>query len=114
MYFDSPGLNQTITIIQAHILQAFYSIDYMFIVTSTTFKNSIRTIQVMDKINPPKLVLVRNQCDKFDTDLKMQKVKEKDRALLDQYGIARQVLYVSTKKEDNYMDNTRLRKLMKG
>ena len=68
IYYDSPGLNQSINITHAHILQAFYCVDIMFIVTSVTFKNSIKSIQVMNKINPPKLYLVRNQCDRFDSD----------------------------------------------
>jgi GTPase Era involved in 16S rRNA processing len=71
VYFDSPGLNQTINITHAECLKAFYSIDFMFIATSTTFKNSIKSIQVMDKINPPKLFLVRSQCDKFKTDAEL-------------------------------------------
>ena len=71
VYFDSPGLNQTINITHAKCLKAFYTIDIMFIATSVTFKNVIRSIQVMDKINPPKLYLVRNQCDKFETDADM-------------------------------------------
>ena len=78
VYFDSPGLNQTITVTQAEYLKAFYAIDCMFIVTSVTFKNSKNSIQVMNKINPPKLYLVRNQCDKFENDAKMNECKAKD------------------------------------
>lgn len=86
----------------------------MFIVTSVSFKNSIKTVQVMNKINPPKLFLVRNMCDKFENDADMTKCKEKDRALLAQYGIKRTILYVSNKKGDDFMDNAKLKRLMKG
>ena len=65
VYFDSPGLNQTFNITHAEYLKAFYDVDCMFIATSVTFKNSIKTIQVMDKINPPVFYLIRNQCDMF-------------------------------------------------
>lgn len=114
VYFDSPGLNQTINVTHAEYLKAFYSIDIMFVATSTTFKNSIRAIQVMDKINPPKLLLVRNQCDKFESDQAMQKCKEKDKKFLTQHSITRQVLYVSTLRDDSFMDNAQFNKLMKG
>lgn len=65
VYFDSSGLNQTFNITQAEYLKALYDVDCMFIATSVTFKNSIKTIQVMDKINPPVFYLIRNQCDMF-------------------------------------------------
>lgn len=113
-YFDSPGLNQTINITHAENLKAFYSVDYMFIATSVTFKNSIRSIQVMDKINPPKLFLVRNMCDKFETQAAMDSCKQKDKELLQQYGINRPILYVSAKKDDSFMDNAKLKALMNG
>ena len=112
-YFDSPGLNQTINITHAECLKAFYTIDIMFIASSVTFKNVIRSIQVMNKINPPKLYLVRNQCDKF-SDNEMTNCKEKDRKLLLDYGINRPILYVSTFKPDSFMDNARFKKLIKG
>lgn len=82
VYFDSPGLNQTFNITHAEYLKAFYTIDIMFIATSVTFKNSIRTIQVMDRINPPKLYLVRNQCDKFASEEEFQEAVEKDRKVI--------------------------------
>lgn len=82
VYFDSPGLNQTFNITHTEYLKAFYTIDIMFIATSVTFKNSIRTIQVMDKINPPKLYLVRNQCDKFSNEEDFQKAVEKDKKVI--------------------------------
>jgi NADH:ubiquinone oxidoreductase subunit B-like Fe-S oxidoreductase len=58
-------LNPYVDITNAENLKAFYKVDYIFVVTAVTFKNSVRTIQVFDKINPPKFCLVRNQCDKF-------------------------------------------------
>lgn len=112
-YFDSPGLNQAINITHAEILKAFYCIDYMFIATSVTFKNVVKSIQVMDKINPPKLFLVRNQCDRF-TPAELEKCKAKDRNVLQQYGINRPILYVSAKKPKEFMDNYQLINLMKG
>lgn len=112
-YFDSPGLNQTINITHAECLKAFYTIDIMFIASSVTFKNVIRSIQVMNKINPPKLYLVRNQCDKFNEN-EMMKCKEKDRKVLLDHGINRPILYVSTLKGDNFMDNAQFKKLLKG
>ena len=64
-YFDSPGLNPYVDITNYDTLKAFYQVDYVFLVTAVTFKNSVNTIQVFDKINPPKFYLVRNKCDKF-------------------------------------------------
>ena len=113
-YFDSPGLNQTINITHAECLKAFYTIDIMFIASSVTFKNVIRSIQVMNKINPPKLYLVRNQCDKFRTDAELMKCKEKDRKVLQGCGVNRPILYVSTIKDDSFMDNAQFKKLVKG
>jgi hypothetical protein len=65
-------LNSYVDITNAETLKAFYCVDYIFVVTGVTFKNSVRTIQVFDKINPPKFYLVRNQCDKFLNDQKFQ------------------------------------------
>ncbi len=113
-YWDSPGLNQTITITQAQYLKAFYSIDIMFIVTAITFKNSIRTIQVMDTINPPNLYLVRNQCDKFENEQDLQEAMEKDKKVLKDIKNVKSVLYVSTVKGDEFKDNAKLRNYMKG
>ena len=104
-YFDSPGLNQTINITHAECLKAFYTIDIMFIATSVTFKNVIRSIQVMNKINPPKLFLVRNQCDRFESEAELMNCKEKDKKVLLDSGVKRPILYVSTRKGDDFMDN---------
>ena len=82
VYFDSPGLNQTLSITHATYLKAFYTVDIMIIATSVTFKNSIRTIQVMNQINPPQLYLVRNQCDKFENEEEFQKAVEKDKKVI--------------------------------
>lgn len=67
------------SITNAEYLKAFYAVDLMFIATSVTFKNSVNTIQVMDKISPPGLFLVRSQCDKFENDGDLQKCKQKDK-----------------------------------
>ena len=116
VYFDSPGLNQTFSITHAEYLKAFYTIDFMFIATSVTFKNSFRTIQVMDKINPPKLYLVRNQCDKFANEEQFQKAVEKDKKVLADCNLTnvREILYVSAKKPDNFKDNAKLKRLLRG
>ena len=113
-YFDSPGLNQAINVTHADCLKAFYTIDIMFITTSVTFKNVIRSIQVMNKINPPKLFLVRNQCDKFETNAEMMKCKQKDLKVMKDCGVNRPILYVSTRKPDTFMDNAQFKKLVKG
>jgi len=113
-YFDSPGLNQTINITNASCLKAFYSIDCMIITIGTTFKNSIRSIQVMSKIKPPKLILLRNQCDKFETAADLEKCKKKDKSLMSDYGINLPILYVSAKRDNKFMDNAQFAKIMKG
>ncbi len=61
----------------------------MFIATAVTFKNSVKSIQVFDKINPPKLFLVRNQCDKFEKDEDFQAAVAKDRQVLASIGVNR-------------------------
>jgi hypothetical protein len=116
VYFDSPGLNQTINITHAECLKAFYAIDIMFIATAVTFKNSIKTIQVMDRINPPQLYLIRNQCDRFSNEEDFQKAVVKDNDLLKQYNIKNvaKILYVSAVKDDSFIDNAEFKRLMKG
>lgn len=37
----------------------------------------------MDKINPPKFYLVRNMCDKFETEAQMKDCKRKDQEVLE-------------------------------
>ena len=86
----------------------------MFLITAVTFKNCIRSIQVFDKINPPKLFLVRNQCDKFKSDEEFQSCVTKDNKVLEDINIKREILYISCLKGDNFKDNARFKRLMRG
>ena len=88
-YFDSPGLNEYNSITNADTLKAFYQVDYVFIATAVTFKNCKRCIQVMNHINPPKLYLVRTQCDKFPSEAEFMSARTKDHQLLKDWGIQR-------------------------
>ena len=114
IYWDSPGLNEHVGITNADTLKAFYEVDIMFIATAVTFKNCKRCIEVMNHINPPQLYLVRNQCDKFESEAKFEQARQKDMGLLQEWGIKREVLYVSAKEHEGYRDNARFKQIMLG
>lgn len=68
----------------------------------------------MDRINPPRLFLLRTQCDKFPTKEEFEVAKTKDYKLLQQWGIKREILYISAMKPDDFKDNLRFKKIMMG
>ena len=88
--------------------------DFVFIATAVTFKNCKRCIQVMNHINPPKLFLLRTQCDRFSNEAEFQSARQKDQQLLLEWGIYREVLYVSARMPDTYRDNARFKRLLRG
>ena len=112
-YFDSPGVNETTNVASPEVLKVLYSLKCVFIATSVTFKKLKRLIRIMDRINPPMLYLLRTQCDKFPSEEEFESAKAKDLGLLKEWGIKREVLYVSSMEGEEFKDNARFRKLFK-
>jgi len=60
------------------MMKDILSIDYAFIVTAQSFKNSHRAIQVLSQLIPGRVILVRNQCDTYtEEELKTQLKRDK-------------------------------------
>lgn len=70
----------------------------------------------MDKINSSILYLVRNQCDRFETEEEFAKTVEKDHSLLIKYKVinVKKILYISALRDDSFKDNQLFKKLMTG
>ena len=82
-YFDSPGLNEHVNITNYGVFKALNQMDFVFVLTAVTFKEVRKAILVFNKLNPTRLVLVRTQCDKFDTEEEFQVARAKDMSLLE-------------------------------
>jgi hypothetical protein len=64
-YYDIPGFNDEVQVEDAEILSFFYQAHSVFILEDGTFKSIKRVLQILNKINPPCLYIVRNKCDLF-------------------------------------------------
>jgi hypothetical protein len=73
----------------------------------------MKCLQVMNKINPPQLYLVRTKCDQF-SDNELSEVMGKDRDLISSWKIKREILYISSIRPDGFRDNLKFKRLMSG
>lgn len=88
--------------------------DEVFIVTGTTFKFCKQAIQVMNKIDPPALYLVRTQCDRFSSEEEFEKTVAQDIQTLAAWNVDREILYISSLRPDEFKDNARFKNLLTG
>ena len=114
VYWDSPGFNDEIEIYNADLLKAFYQIDCVFIMTDRSFKMCKKSIQVMNKINPPKLILVRTKCDLLRDDQEFKEAVATDSNYLKELDVKREILYISAQKPDSFRDNKKFKKYLEG
>lgn len=67
----------------------------------------------MNKINPPELYLVRSKCDMIPPG-ELQELKAADLKYIRGLSVNREILYISSIKEQSFEDNARFRRLLLG
>ena len=63
VYFESPPFFNDFNIFKAEIIEKIYEMNSIIVTSDRGFFSIKRLIQVLDKIDPPKLVFVRTKCD---------------------------------------------------